>query len=159
MIGLITSAVQTEITIPNSLKSILENVANLKVAWTYSTADSGQMQVNPLIIDGILYGVTPSVQAFALDAATGKEIWTFGDKLKDWASTSRGVAFWTDGTEKRILHTIGSKLYCLDAKTGKSIPSAETLRHKRLLKIRTPSISAASRKSPPASLSVPVSGN
>ena len=38
-----------------------ENVANLKVAWTYSTADSGQMQVNPLIIDGILYGVTPSV--------------------------------------------------------------------------------------------------
>ena len=100
-----------------------QNVANLKVAWTYSTADSGQMQVNPLIIDGILYGVTPSVQAFALDAATGKEIWTFGDKLKDWASTSRGVAFWTDGTEKRILHTIGSKLYCLDAKTGKPIPS------------------------------------
>ena len=100
-----------------------ENVANLKIAWTYSTADSGQMQVNPLIIDGILYGVTPSVQAFALDAATGKEIWTFGEKLKDWASTSRGVAFWTDGTEKRILHTIGSKLYCLDAKTGKPIPS------------------------------------
>ena len=38
-----------------------ENVAQLKIAWTYSTTDSGQMQVNPLIIDGILYGVTPSV--------------------------------------------------------------------------------------------------
>jgi quinoprotein glucose dehydrogenase len=100
-----------------------QNVANLQVAWTYSTADSGQMQVNPLIIDGILYGVTPSVQAFALDAATGKELWVFGTKLKDWSSTSRGVAFWTDGTEKRILHTIGSFLYCIDAKTGKGIPS------------------------------------
>ena len=51
------------------------------------------MQVNPLIIDGVLYGVTPSVQAFALDAATGKELWVFGDKLNDWSSTSRGVAF------------------------------------------------------------------
>ena len=88
-----------------------QNVANLKVAWTYSTADSGQMQVNPLIIDGVLYGVTPTVQAFALDAATGKEIWKFGDRLNAWHSTSRGVAFWTDGTKKRILHTIGSFLY------------------------------------------------
>ncbi len=99
------------------------NVSQLKVAWTYSTADSGQMQVNSLIIDGVLYGVTPTVQAFALDAATGKELWTFGDKLNAWHSTSRGVAFWTDGTEKRILHSIGSFLYCLDAKTGKTIPS------------------------------------
>ena len=100
-----------------------ENVANLKVAWTYSTADSGQMQVNPLIIDGILYGVTPSVQAFALDAATGKERWIFGEALNAWHSTSRGVAYWSEGDDKRILHTIGAKLYCLDAKTGKPIPS------------------------------------
>lgn len=100
-----------------------QNVANLKVAWTYATPDSGQMQVNPLIIEGVLYGVTPTVQAFALDAATGKELWTFGDKLSSWASTSRGVAYWTDGTDKRILHTIGSFLYAIDAKTGKSIPS------------------------------------
>jgi quinoprotein glucose dehydrogenase len=100
-----------------------ENVTNLKVAWTYSTTDSGQMQVNPLVIDGVLYGVTPSVQAFALDAATGKELWIFGDPLKAWHSTSRGIAYWSDGDDKRILHTIGSFLYCLDAKTGKTIPS------------------------------------
>ncbi len=99
------------------------NVNQLKIAWTYATVDSGQMQVNPLIIDGVLYGVTPSVQAFALDAATGKELWVFGDKLNAWHSTSRGVAFWTDGKEKRILHTIGSFLYCIDARTGKAISS------------------------------------
>ena len=50
-----------------------------------------------------------------------QRIWKFGDKLNVWHSTSRGVAYWTDGTEKRILHTMGSFLYCIDAKTGKSI--------------------------------------
>ncbi len=100
-----------------------ENVQNLQVVWSYSAPDTGQMQVNPIMVDGILYGVTSGVRAFALDAATGKEIWQFGDALKSWASTSRGVAYWSDGTDKRILHTIGAHLYAIDAKTGKSIPS------------------------------------
>jgi quinoprotein glucose dehydrogenase len=100
-----------------------ENVSKLQVAWSYSTPDSGQMQVNPIIVEGILYGVTPSVQAFALDAATGKEIWRFGDPLKNWASTSRGVAYWQEGNDKRILYTAGPNLWALDAKTGKPIES------------------------------------
>lgn len=100
-----------------------DNVKNLKVAWTYATPDSGQMQVNPIIVEGVLYGVTASVQAFALDASTGKELWRFGDKLNNYASTSRGVAYWSEGNDKRILHTIGSYLYAIDAKTGKSITS------------------------------------
>lgn len=100
-----------------------ENVQNLKVAWSYSTPDSGQMQVNPIIVNGVLYGVTSSVQAFALDAATGKEIWRFGDPLKNWASTSRGVSYWREGNDERILHTMGPYLYAINAKTGKSIPS------------------------------------
>lgn len=100
-----------------------ENVKNLKVAWSYSTPDTGQMQVNPIIVDGVLYGVTSTVRAFALEAATGKELWLFGNPEKNFASTSRGVAYWSDGNDKRILHTIGSNLYALDAKTGKPIPS------------------------------------
>jgi quinoprotein glucose dehydrogenase len=100
-----------------------QNVQNLKIAWTYSMPDSGQIQTNPIVVDGILYGITPSVQAFALDAATGKEIWRFGDPLKAWHSTGRGVTYWTDGKDKRIFHTIGPRLYALDALTGKPIPS------------------------------------
>jgi quinoprotein glucose dehydrogenase len=100
-----------------------ENVAKLQVAWTYSTQDSGQMQVNPLIIDGVMYGVSPTAQVFALDAATGKELWIYGDPIQAWWSTSRGVAYWAQGEDKRILHTIGSFLVALDAKTGKIIPS------------------------------------
>ena len=100
-----------------------ENVNKLKIAWRYATPDSGQMQVSPIVIKGILYGVTASVQAFALDAATGKELWRFGDPLKSWASTSRGVTYWQDGADQRILYTAGPNLWALDAKTGKAIPS------------------------------------
>ena len=100
-----------------------ENVASLKPVWTYTMPDSGQIQVNPIIVNGVLYGVTPSVQAFALDAATGKEIWRFGDPLKHWASTSRGVTYWADGDDKRILYTVGPNLYALEASTGKPISS------------------------------------
>ena len=97
----------------------LQNASQLKLAWTYSMPDSGQMQSNPLVIKGILYGISSTVQAFALDAATGKEIWRFGDPLKHWSATSRGVSYWTDGKEKRILFTAGANLWALDAETGK----------------------------------------
>src|SRR5215216_1266274 len=56
------------------------NVASLKVAWTYETKDEykgSEMQTNPVIIDGILYGTSPKLRVFALDAATGKELWSF----------------------------------------------------------------------------------
>jgi len=100
-----------------------ENVKNLDIAWTYSMPDSGQMQSNPIIIKGVLYGISAGVQAFALDAATGKELWRFGDPLKNWASTSRGVSYWTNGTEERILFTAGHNLWALNAKTGEAILS------------------------------------
>ena len=57
-----------------------ENVSNLGVAWTYDTGDAfenSEMQCNPLIVDGVLYGSSPKMRIFALDAATGKEIWSF----------------------------------------------------------------------------------
>ncbi|RXK52145.1 pyrroloquinoline quinone-dependent dehydrogenase [Aquirufa rosea] len=108
----------------STLKQInLQNVHQLQVAWTYASGDSGQIQANPIIINGILYSVNASVQAFALDASTGKEIWRFGDPLKNWASTSRGVSYWSDGHESRILFTAGPNLWALDAKTGKPISS------------------------------------
>jgi quinoprotein glucose dehydrogenase len=98
-----------------------KNVKNLKIAWTYTT-DSGQMQMSPIVVEGILYGVNARVQAFALDAATGKEIWKFVDTSKvSGMSTSRGVAYWSEGNDKRILYTVGKYLFALDAKTGKPI--------------------------------------
>ena len=56
------------------------NVSTLKVAWTYDTKDAfegSEMQSNPVIIDGVLYAMSPKQRAFALDASTGKELWSF----------------------------------------------------------------------------------
>lgn len=100
-----------------------ENIKDLKVAWSYEAADWGQMQMNPLVVDSILYGVTAALRIVALNAETGKEIWQFGDSVKVWHSTSRGVSYWEKGDDKRILCTRGSDLYALDALTGKPIPT------------------------------------
>jgi quinoprotein glucose dehydrogenase len=101
----------------------LKNVKDLKVAWSYESPDWGQMQMNPIVIDTILYGVTAALRVVALNAETGKEIWQFGDSVKVWHSTSRGVSYWEKGDDKRILCTRGPDLFALDALTGKPIPS------------------------------------
>jgi quinoprotein glucose dehydrogenase len=100
------------------------NVKDLKVAWEYHSRDSGQLQCNPIIVNGILYGMTARALPFALDAASGKEIWRVDDttSTKGYA-TSRGVSYWQDGDDKRILYTKESWLYAVDAMSGKAIGS------------------------------------
>ncbi|MCR9100323.1 MAG: PQQ-binding-like beta-propeller repeat protein [bacterium] len=100
-----------------------ENVHELEVAWTYAAPDSGQMQMNPIIANGMLYGVTAGLRAFALDAATGEEVWRFGDPGHIWHSTSRGISYWEDGADKRVLYTSGAYLYALNALDGRLISS------------------------------------
>ena len=58
------------------------NVQHLKIVWEYHTGDvdtanHSQIQCNPIIIDGVLYGTSPKMKLFAIDAATGKEKWVF----------------------------------------------------------------------------------
>lgn len=106
----------------SSLSQItLANVKDLKLAWSHALPDSGQMQMNPIIVDDILYGIGADVRPFALNAATGEGIWIHGDPLKAWHSTSRGVAYWSKGTNKRIYYGMGSHLYAIDAMTGELI--------------------------------------
>ncbi|GAB3690460.1 hypothetical protein GCM10027592_07740 [Spirosoma flavus] len=103
-----------------------ENIQQLKVAWTYASGGADtvgnrtQMQCNPLVIDGVLYGVSANTQAFAINAATGQEIWKT-NLTDNGGTTSRSVTYWTDGKESRILFGAGKWLYAFDARTGKSI--------------------------------------
>src|SRR5687767_14281690 len=58
------------------------NVHQLQVAWEYHTGDAdtvhkSQIQCNPIIIDGVLYGTTAQMKLFAVDAATGQQKWVF----------------------------------------------------------------------------------
>ena len=107
------------------------NVSRLQPAWEYHTGDgdaSSQIQVNSLAIDGVLYGVSPKLKLFALDAATGKARWVFdpaapvnGDTPKIAINACRGVAYFTgdSGRDQRLFYGAGSWLYCIDALTGK----------------------------------------
>ena len=58
------------------------NVQQLQVAWTYDTEESGGLQSSPIIVDGVLYGLTPSEKVFALNAATGNLLWKFDSGVK-----------------------------------------------------------------------------
>jgi quinoprotein glucose dehydrogenase len=96
------------------------NVAQLKIAWTFDTGEEGGLQTSPLILDGVLYGITPSQKVFALNAATGELLWKFDSGVKG-TQPDRGLAYWADGQDRRILVGVMNFLYALDATTGKPI--------------------------------------
>lgn len=100
---------------------IPEDVKNLKVALSYAAADYGEMQMNPIVVDSILYGVTATLCVVALNAAYGEEIWQFKDSIPP--TTIRGVSYWKTGNDKRILCGRGGFLYEFDALNGKPISS------------------------------------
>jgi quinoprotein glucose dehydrogenase len=107
------------------------NVSRLEIAWTFDTNEQGGLQTSPIIVDGVLYGITPTQKIFALDAATGKLLWKFDSGIIG-TQPDRGLAYWSSGNadlgstahpDKRILVGIMNFLYALDAATGKPIPS------------------------------------
>lgn len=101
------------------------NVAKLAQAWTYDTGDAfegSELQCNPIVIDGVLYASSPKLRIFALDAASGKELWSFDPwegKPARGKQRNRGLTYWTDGKSARLYFAAQHKLYSLDAKTGK----------------------------------------
>ena len=98
-----------------------QNLDQLEVVWTYTMPDEGQMQMNPVIIDSILYGVSANMRIVALHAASGNEIWTFQDSATATHSANRGVSYWSKGADKRIFFVSGPYLYALDALNGQAV--------------------------------------
>ncbi|MDA0194428.1 MAG: PQQ-binding-like beta-propeller repeat protein [Bacteroidetes bacterium] len=107
-----------------------ENVNRLKQAWIYdggktSTNNRTQIQCNPLIIDGVLFGTTALLKLFALNAATGEQLWQF-DPNKDSVianATNRGLAVWQEQNDQRLFYAIGEYLFAIDPSTGQLISS------------------------------------
>ncbi|TDJ27128.1 MAG: c-type cytochrome [Gammaproteobacteria bacterium] len=110
-----------------------DNVKDLEVAWVY---DSGEMRergqgcsgvgcsamyTSPLVVDGVLYGLSPKLVAFALNAATGEELWRFDPEIP--GSAQRGLMWWERDGETRLFYTAAHHLIAVDPKTGKAIES------------------------------------
>ena len=102
------------------------NVQRLKVAWSFDTEEPGGLQTSPIVVEGVLYGLTPTQKVFALNAATGKLLWKFDSGIRG-TQPDRGLAYWSDGIGKtkdqRILVGVMNFVYALDAATGKPILS------------------------------------
>ncbi len=107
------------------------NFSKLEVAWRFKTDSIGnrpeyKLEGTPLMVNGVVYATAGSRRAaVALDAATGEMLWVHGEHEGERGAAAprqlsgRGLAYWTDGKEERILYvTPGFRLICLDAKTG-----------------------------------------
>jgi quinoprotein glucose dehydrogenase len=117
-----------------------ENFNRLRVAWTWRSTEEEVAKANnlktwawegtPLMVGGVLYVSTSLSQVAAVDAATGKTRWVYDPETWKNGTPSnngfvhRGVAYWADGNDRRILLGTGDGyLICLNAQTGKPIPT------------------------------------
>jgi quinoprotein glucose dehydrogenase len=105
----------------STLKQINKsNVKQLQVAWTFDSGESGGLQTSPIVVNGVVYALSPTQKVVALDGATGKLLWKF-DSGMIGRQPDRGLTYWSDGKDKRILVGIVNYIYALDVATGKPI--------------------------------------
>jgi quinoprotein glucose dehydrogenase len=107
------------------------NAKNLKVAWTHKTGDASTrpataIECTPIVVDGVMYLTTARVKLQALDAATGKVLWTFdpggdGSTSRRAPGVNRSVCYWEDGDDKRIFSCYRDQLWAVNAVTGKPV--------------------------------------
>src|SRR4051794_9574879 len=98
-----------------------QNVGKLREAWRYDvTGGRGPgLQTQPVVIGGVVYGNTPAGVVFAIDGATGKNIWSWDSQAP--GQRVRGYTYWADGPDARIFAGVGRYVYALHAKTGQPI--------------------------------------
>src|SRR5215213_9076821 len=112
------------------------NFSALTVAWRFKADHLGprpefMFESTPVMANGVLYSTAGTRRAVvALDAETGEELWMHSEREGPRATAAprqlsgRGLAYWTDGKEERILYvTPGYQLVALNAKTGMRVPS------------------------------------
>lgn len=108
----------------SSLKQINRfNVERLEVAWTYHSRDGkGNIQANPVIVDGVMYAPTVGEFLVAVNAETGGEIWRFKPGGRP---AHRGLVHWKGDAENgpRLYFTAGEYLHALNSKTGRPVDS------------------------------------
>ena len=116
-----------------------DNVRNLKIAWRRPAVNSTltdafpELRVNPylkstpIVVDGVVYTQNAHGLVTAFDGATGKTLWEQEPAKEEAAGEpTRGLDFWQNGANRRLIAIRGEYLYALDAKTGKPSPDFGT---------------------------------
>jgi quinoprotein glucose dehydrogenase len=96
------------------------NVSQLQVAWTFPV--NGNITFNPIVVDSVMYVQGTGNAIVALDAATGKEIWTHPNQ---GAIGARGLNYWesADRSDRRLVYLNAGNITEIDARTGQAITS------------------------------------
>ena len=98
------------------------NVGRLALAWSYDTGEKGDTQTQPIVVGRVMYAYTPTHKTVALDAASGKLLWTFDSGLNG-VGANRGLLYWSDGKDARVFAAVDNFVYALDPVTGKPVES------------------------------------
>lgn len=100
-----------------------DNVAELTPAWQFDMDNPEAPQTQPIVVDGVMYGFTPTLEVIALNGASGELLWSFSgpDGPSDFAGPSRGLSMWKQGDEAILFAGIVDKLYALDPANGQPI--------------------------------------
>ena len=96
------------------------NVKQLQMAWSYDTGETGGLQTSPIEVHGVLYGISPSQKVFALDASNGAVKWKFDSGITG-TQPDRGLAYWEQGSDHRIIVGVMNFVYVLNADDGKPV--------------------------------------
>jgi len=107
------------------------NVASLGLAWSMLTGTRRGLEATPIVVDGVLYATGSWSVVYALDAASGRELWRYDPQVPRWKGrdaccdvVNRGVAVWKG---RVYLGTLDGRLVALDAASGKPIWEVPTV--------------------------------
>ncbi|RZU39094.1 pyrroloquinoline quinone-dependent dehydrogenase [Edaphobacter modestus] len=104
------------------------NVRKLQRAWTFETGDERGYAFNPIVIGDVMYVLARNNSVVALDATSGREIWSHSFDAKTSLITNRSINYWEseDKKDQRLILAVDNALQELDARTGKPIASFGT---------------------------------
>jgi glucose dehydrogenase len=99
------------------------NVARLQVAWTYPIGENKRYYFNPVIVDDLMFVMGKGNAIVALEAASGREVWTYHPPADTTVITNRGINYWEskDRAHRHLLFSSNHALRALDARTGKPV--------------------------------------
>ena len=107
------------------------NVGRLRLVWSHDLDTARGQEATPLVVDGVMYTSTAWSKVLALDAVTGRLIWSYDPKVKGGNGVhaccdvvNRGVAVWKG---KVFVGALDGRLIALDARTGKPVWTADTI--------------------------------
>jgi len=108
-----------------------QNVTNLGFAWAYDLGTYRGQEATPIVIDGIMYTSGTWGYVYAVNAATGKELWRYDPQAAHLAArhpccdlVNRGVAVWKG---RVYVASVDGRLHAIDAATGKKVWEADTV--------------------------------